>query len=146
MMLIGFSFVGAHVAAAAMISISPVGSTSEVSKDIPDTVHLKDVNQIVGTNTYRFKFETAAIQNSNIDHWEVRVSYDPGVHMTYGQMQMPFAKSGAALELPGSQAPNTFLLYMTKPTLDKRVHFSFKLKAFDKNREQLYVDRKAFIW
>ncbi len=127
------------------VAVSTEGSPRiEIKKQKPVILHLKEVNRIIDTNTYRFEFETTDVGDSRIDHWQVRAKYDEGVTMAYNQTD--FAKSNAAIEIPGSTPPRTFFIYMTKPTLDAKVRFSITLKGFEASHQRLYVDRQVFIW
>lgn len=139
-LVFGFSFATAEAA----ISLNVVNEGNEIKSDKPVDLLFREVNQIVNTNTYRFDFETVAIKNPNIDHWEVRVSYtDPSLKMAFNQTDL--AGSGSAIEISGSQAPANFAIFVTKKKIETRPQFTVKLKAFDKNHNRIYFDKEVFI-
>jgi len=120
---------------------------SQIPKDSPLAVtyeiQTNEILKFVSSGITTFNFKPINITNSNkIDHWKVLVYCDEDVSVTVNNLKGN--NCGQKMPISGGSLEN-FSLSLSNPT-DKKIFFSFKLKAYDKDGRWLHSESKVFRW
>ena len=136
------------IGAALFMSIIPIFSThasqmpNDSSSAVTYKIQTKEIINFEKSGITRFNFQPSGVVNPEaIDHWKILVYCDEVVFISVDELK----ENSCGKKVSFSRdLLNGFFLSFSKKS-NKKAFFSFKLKAYDKDDNWLYTEKKAFL-